>query len=259
MKEKISGKPKIAIILGSGLGNLVKSVELISEIPYSEIPFFSVSAVEGHKGTLLFGRLNGVEVVILNGRTHYYEGHSMQAITFPIYVLQAIGIQQLILSNAAGGMNPSFKVGDIMLINDHINFFGDNPLIGENDERLGARFVSMDSAYSPRLLRIAEEVAKREAIPHQKGVYVAVSGPNFESAAECKAFYILGGDAIGMSTIPETIVARYLKIEVFALSAITDLAIIGEMEETSHEAVLQAAAIAGKKMEKLVFNMMPLL
>ncbi|MDR1346311.1 MAG: purine-nucleoside phosphorylase [Bacteroidales bacterium] len=252
-----TGNAKTAIILGSGLGGLVDQLIVNREINYKDIPHFPVSTVKGHKGSWIFGMLNGVDVVVLNGRFHYYEGYAMNELTFPIRVLKAIGIEHLILSNAAGGMNPTFKIGDVMLIRDHINLFSNNPLLGPNDDRLGVRFLDMSEAYSPKLLKLAKLVAEKEQIQLQQGVYVGVSGPCFETPAEYRMYHILGGDAIGMSTVPETIVARHSGMEVFALSVITDLGVAGQVEKVSHEEVLQAAQKAGPKMVKLIYEMLP--
>ena len=257
LREKINGNPQIAIVLGTGLGELAERVDVIVEIPYETIPHFPVSQVQGHKGTLIHGRLHGVEVIVMSGRCHYYEGYSQQHITFPIPVLKQLGINKLILSNAAGGANPSFRIGDIMLIRDHINRLGSNPLLGPNDDTLGPRFPSMNQAYSPAMLELARKVAKENDIHVQSGVYLAMEGPYFGSAAECRAFYILGCDAIGMSTVPETIAAVHCGMEVFALSVITDLAIVGEQESVSHEEVLGAAAKAGPNISKLIYEMLP--
>lgn len=257
LNKKKKGNPKTAIVLGSGLGNLVKQVVIDEEIPYHEIPEYMVSTVEGHKGAWIYGKLNGVDVVVLSGRFHYYEGYTMQEITMPIQVLKEIGIERVILSNAAGGMNPTFKIGDIMIIKDHINLFGNNPLIGKNDNRLGPRFLDMSEAYSKRMVKIAHDTAKKHHIHLQQGVYLGVTGPCFETPAEYKMFYLMGADAVGMSTVPETIVARHRGMEVFALSVITDLGVIGQVEKASHEEVLQAAEVAGPAMEKLVYEMLP--
>lgn len=257
LNGQFQNQAEVAIVLGSGLGELANKVEVIKEIPYEKIPHFPVSHVEGHKGTFVYGKLNGRHLIVLNGRTHYYEGFAMSHITFPIRILKALGIKTLILSNAAGGANPSFRIGDIMLIRDHINFMGSNPLLGPNDDDLGPRFPSMANAYSDRLLKLAKETAKKENIPLQTGVYLAMQGPYFASAGECGAYFRLGADAIGMSTIPETIVARHSGMEVFALSVITDLAILGEQESISHEEVLEAATGAGPKMSKLIYEMLP--
>lgn len=249
--------PKIAIVLGSGLGGLTKSMDVIDEIPYQEIPNFPVSTVKGHKGTLIFGRLNGVEVVVLNGRFHYYEGYTMDVVTYPQQVFAGIGIKTIVLSNAAGGMNPTFQVGDIMIIRDHINMFGTNPLIGPNDDDLGPRFPNMSEVYSHRLIKLAHEKAKANNLHLQEGVYMGVTGPCFETPAEYKAYHIMGADAVGMSTVPEAIVAHYRGMEIFALSVITDLGVVGQVMEASHEEVLQAANSAEPKMVKLICEMLP--
>jgi purine-nucleoside phosphorylase len=249
--------PKIAIVLGSGLGGLAEKVEIVDEISYYEIPHFPVSTVEGHKGTMVFGRLNGVEVLVFNGRFHYYEGYPMDVVTYPEQILSGLGIKTLILSNAAGGMNPTFQVGDIMLIRDHINHFFTNPLIGPNDDTLGPRFLNMSEAYSHRLVKLAQQTGKKLNIHLQEGVYIGVSGPCFETPSEYKMFYLFGADAVGMSTVPEVIMARHRGIEVFALSVITDLGIIGRVEKASHEEVLAAAAAAGPQMVELIYHMMP--
>lgn len=249
--------PKVAIVLGSGLGGLSTKVDVLDEIPYQEIPNFPVSTVKGHKGTLIFGRLNGVEVVVLNGRFHFYEGYSMDVVTYPQQVFAGIGVQTIILSNAAGGMNPTFQVGDVMIIRDHINLFGTNPLIGPNDDELGPRFPNMSEVYSHKLIKLAHEKAKDLNIHLQEGVYLGVTGPCFETPAEYRAFHILGADAVGMSTVPEAIMAHYRGMEIFALSVITDLGVVGQVMEASHEEVLQAAVSAEPKMVKLICEMLP--
>lgn len=249
--------PKVAIVLGSGLGGLTQSLDIVDEIPYGEIPFFPVSTVKGHKGTLIFARLNNVEVVVLNGRFHYYEGYPMEVVTYPQQVFCGIGVKTIILSNAAGGMNPTFKVGDIMVIRDHINFFGTNPLLGPNDDELGPRFPNMNEVYSRRLIKLAHSKAAANGIHLQEGVYMGVSGPCFETPAEYKAYWILGADAVGMSTVPEAIVAHHRGMEIFALSVITDLGVVGQLAETSHEEVLAAANSAGPKMVKVICEMLP--
>ncbi len=249
--------PKIAIVLGSGLGGVTEEIEKIDEISYKEIPNFPVSTVQGHKGTLIFGKLNNVDVMIFNGRFHYYEGYSMDVVTYPQQILNDIGIKTLILSNAAGGMNPTFKIGDIMLIRDHINFFGTNPLIGPNDDELGPRFPNMSEVYSNRLLSLAHSVGESLNIHLQEGVYIGVTGPTFETPSEYRMFNILGADAVGMSTVPEAIVAHHRGVEVFALSVITDLGIVGKIMDCGHDEVLQAAAKTGPKIVELIYNMMP--
>ena len=249
--------PKVGIVLGSGLGGLTKALDIVDEIPYKEIPFFPISTVKGHKGTLIFARLNGVEVVVLNGRFHYYEGYPMEVVTYPQQVFCGIGVKTIILSNAAGGMNPTFKVGDIMIIRDHINFFGTNPLLGPNDDELGPRFPNMNEVYSQRLISLAHQKASENNIHLQEGVYMGVSGPCFETPSEYKAYWILGADAVGMSTVPEAIVAHHRGMEIFALSVITDLGVVGMKAETSHEEVLAAANSAEPKMVKLICEMLP--
>jgi len=259
LRDKMFSKPKIGIILGTGLGGLVEKLQVELEIPYQDIPNFPVSTVSSHKGTWIFGKFNGVDVVVLNGRFHYYEGYTLNEVTMPIQIMKEIGIEKLILSNAAGGMNPAFKIGDIMIITDHINFFGINPLIGPNDDNLGPRFPDMSEAYSKELINIALTCAKKTDIHLQQGVYLGLSGPCFETPAEYRMFHYLGADAVGMSTVPETIMARHRNIKVFALSVITDLGITGKIEKVSLEEVLKEAEIAGPKMVKLIYEMMPLI
>ena len=249
--------PKIAIVLGSGLGGLTDRVDIVDEIPYQDIPYFPVSTVEGHKGTLILGRLNGVEVIVFNGRFHYYEGYSMDVVTYPQQILSGLGVKTLILSNAAGGMNPAFRVGDIMLIRDHINFFGTNPLIGPNDDKIGPRFPNMSEVYSRHLLMLAQQTAEELGIHVHEGVYIGVSGPCYETPAEYRMFHAFGGDAVGMSTVPEAIVAHHSGLEIFALSVITDLGVAGQVMGASHEDVLEAAAAAGPKMVDILYNMLP--
>ena len=257
LASKMKTTPQIGIILGSGLSGLVQHLEIDEEIPYTTIPNFPVSTVKGHRGSLIFGKMNGVDVVVCSGRFHYYEGYTMQEVTFPIQVMKELGIKKLIISNAAGGMNPTFKIGDIMLIKDHINLFPTNPLLGPNDDEKGPRFLDMSEAYSKKMLKIALECAKELDIHVQTGVYVGVTGPCYETPAEYRMFAIIGGDAVGMSTVPETIVARHRGMEVFGLSVITDLGIIGQVEKISHDEVLQAAKIAGPKTVQLVAEMLP--
>lgn len=254
--QKILNRPEVGIVLGSGLGNLGETIQNPVFIPYSEIPHFPVSTVVGHKGRLIFGTLGGKKVLAMQGRFHYYEGWDMKQITFPIRVMIDLGIRYLILSNAAGGMNPDFKIGDIMIITDHINLFPTNPLLGPNDERLGPRFPDMSEPYDKRLIQLMEQIAQEHQIPIQKGVYVGVSGPCFETPAEYKAFRILGGDAVGMSTVPEVIVARHAGVPCFACSIITDLGIGEHIEKISHEDVLKAAETAEPKLTMLVTKLL---
>ncbi|MBR1934833.1 MAG: purine-nucleoside phosphorylase [Muribaculaceae bacterium] len=242
IKQKVGGEmPKVAIILGSGLGDLANKIDIKLALPYSEIPNFPISTVEGHKGQLIFGNLGDKYVMAMQGRFHYYEGYSMKEATFPVRVMKAIGVETLFVSNAAGGMNPEFKVGDVMLITDHINLFPDHPLRGKNYNELGPRFPAMNEAYSHRLLDMARQIAKENNIRLMEGVYVGTQGPTFETPSEYRYFWRIGGDAVGMSTVPEVIVARHGGMEVFGLSVITDLGGEGIFVDVSHEEVQQAA------------------
>ncbi len=250
--EKYGNKAKIAIVLGSGLNDLCQDIEIKQAISYAGIPNFPLSTVVGHEGNLLFGKLNGVDIVVMQGRFHYYEGYDMKQITFPIRVLKAMGIETLILSNASGGVNPNFHIGDIMMITDHINLFPEHPLRGKNEDMLGDRFPDMSEAYSKILLQKAEQIAQKHAIPYQKGVYVGTQGPTFETPAEYKMFRILGGDCVGMSTVPEAIVAHHAKMNCIAFSIITDLGVEGMVEKVSHEEVLNAAIVAEPKLRLIV-------
>lgn len=237
-------EPEIGIVLGSGLGNLVREVAVQQEIDYDSIPHFPVSTVEGHHGKLIVGRLNGRPVVILSGRFHYYEGYTPQQVVFPIRVLKFLGVKTLLVSNAAGGMNPAFRVGDLMIIRDHISLFTVNPLLGRNEGGLGPRFPDMSEPYSKDLIRKAKLVAERLGIEVREGVYAGVTGPSFETRAEYKLLHIVGGDAVGMSTVQEVIAARHLGLAVFAMSVIADLGIREEENVITHEEVLAAAAAA---------------
>lgn len=253
IKQKVGGEmPKAAIILGSGLGNLVNEIDIKVAIPYSKIPNFPISTVEGHKGQLIFGNLGDKYVMAMQGRFHYYEGYSMKEATFPVRVMKAIGVKVLCVSNAAGGMNPNFRVGDVMLITDHINLFPDHPLRGKNYNELGPRFPAMNEAYSHRILDLARNIAKENDIRLMEGVYVGTQGPTFETPSEYRYFYRIGGDAVGMSTVPEVIVARHGDMEVFGLSVITDLGGEGIFVDVSHEEVQQAASKAEPIMSFLV-------
>jgi len=252
IKNKIREIPNTAIILGTGLGELVHEIDNKQIIPYTEIPNFPVSTVEGHSGNLIVGTLGGKKVLAMQGRFHYYEGYSMQQVTFPIRIFQALGIQYLFVSNAAGGMNPTFDIGDIMLIEDHINLFPEHPLRGKNCDELGPRFPDMSEAYDKQLRLMAMEIAKEKNIKLQHGVYVGVQGPTFETPAEYYFFRIIGGDAVGMSTVPEVIVANHAKMKVLAFSIITDLGVIGKIVEVSHEDVQEAAKIAQPKMASIM-------
>ncbi len=233
--------PQIAIILGTGLGELANDIEIKRKINYSDIPNFPVSTVEGHKGEMIFGILAGKPVLAMQGRFHYYEGYSLKEVTFPIRVMHEMGINTLFVSNASGGLNPGFRVGDIMMINDHINMFGNNPLIGSNFDDLGPRFPDMTNAYDPSLRKETQKIAAAHGIDLHEGIYVGVSGPTFETPAEYKMYRLLGGDAIGMSTVPEVIVARHMGMRVFGISVITDSGIPGQIVEVTHEKVQDVA------------------
>lgn len=234
-------KPTVGLILGSGLGVLADEVEDAVRIPYDQIPHFPKSTVEGHAGQLVLGTLSGVDVVLMQGRFHFYEGYEQREVTFPVYVMAALGIQTLVVTNAAGGMNERFAAGDLMIIDDHINFTGANPLIGENDDTLGPRFPDMSAAYTPRLRQLAHDVAAAEDIPVQSGVYVSISGPTYNTPHELMMLRKLGGDAVGMSTVPEVIVARYLGLDVLGITCITDMAIGEQLEPLTHEQVVEVA------------------
>ena len=248
IQSKISFAPEVGIILGTGLGGLVKEINIKHTIPYEEIPNFPVSTVEGHSGKLIFGELGGKNVVAMQGRFHYYEGYTLQQVTFPVRVMKLIGVKNLFVSNASGGVNPDFEIGDLMIINDHINFFPSNPLIGKNIKEMGPRFPDMSEAYSKEIITKAKKVAATNNIKVQEGIYLGLSGPTFETPAEYKMVRILGADAVGMSTVPEVIVARHMDIPCFAMSIITDLGVPGKIVEVTHEEVQQVAALAEKKM-----------
>jgi len=252
LKGKVTINPKIGIVLGSGLGGLVDQVEIITEIPYKDIPNFPVSTVAGHRGSLIFGKLNNVEVMVMSGRFHYYEGYKMKEVTFPIQVMKAMGVEKLILSNAAGGMNPTFKIGDIMIIKDHINLFGDNPLMGKNYDELGPRFPSMNEAYSKRLVKLAHETGKKLGIYLQQGVYLGVTGPCFETPAEYRAFYILGADAVGMSTVPEVLAANHCGIKTAGISCITNMAAGILDTPLNHKEVMETADRVKESFSRLI-------
>ena len=252
INQKSKIKPKIAIILGTGLGRLAEDIEEKKIIPYSEISNFPISTVEGHSGNLVLGKLGNKEVVAMQGRFHYYEGYSLKEVTFPVRVMKKLGADTIIISNAAGGMNRFFKRGDLMLITDHINLFGDNPLIGPNDEELGLRFPDMSEAYSQKLIELAKKVALKEKIRLREGVYAGLTGPTLETPAEYRFLINIGADAVGMSTVPEVIVANHMGMKVLGISCITDLAIDGVIVKTSVEEILKAASDAEPIMTKLI-------
>jgi len=237
--------PQVAIILGSGLGALGDEVDAVATIPYGEIPGFAQSSVVGHMGRLVAGTLVGTRVLVMQGRLHYYEGHTLQQTTFPVRVMRALGAQTLVVTNAAGGLNPDLQAGDLMLITDHINMLGwggQNPLIGPNDPELGERFPAMDAAYDPELLEIAEQAALACNLQVRKGVYIVLAGPNYETRAELRALRILGADAVGMSTVPEVLVARHGGMNVLGISNITNMALADSDTPANHQEVLQVAA-----------------
>ncbi len=248
IKERINATPEIGIILGTGLGGLVNEIKIIDSIPYSEIPNFPVSTVEGHAGRLIYGKLGKREVLAMQGRFHFYEGYSMAEVTFPVRVLKFVGISHLFVSNASGGLNPEWTVGEIVLISDHINFFPEHPLRGKNNNNLGTRFPDMSKCYDERLRSKAKFIALKNDIPLKEGVYVGVSGPTFETPAEYKMFRLLGADLVGMSTVPEVIVARHMGLKVFGISIVTDSGVPGEIVEISHEEVQEVAMKAEPKM-----------
>jgi purine-nucleoside phosphorylase len=251
LKDQFSDRPVAGIVLGSGLGNFTSSIQIEKEVSYSDIPHFPVSTVEGHKGKLIFGTLSGKKIVAMAGRFHYYEGYTAQDVVYPVRVMKHLGIQTLLLSNAAGGVNPLYKVGDLMIIKDHISFFTPNPLIGKNDPAMGPRFPDMSEPYSKALVSKAKAIAAKNNFPINEGVYVAVTGPTFETRAEYKLIHILGGDVVGMSTVQEAIVANHMDIDVFAVSIVTDVGIREEENIITHEEVLEAAKAAEPKLAQL--------
>jgi len=252
IRARVEKLPDTAIILGTGLGALVDHIEDKKYIPYSEIPNFPVSTVEGHSGNLIFGRLGSRPVMAMQGRFHYYEGYDMKQVTFPIRVMKALGINTLFVSNAAGGMNKEFRVGDIMIITDHINLFPENPLRGKNYDELGPRFPAMTEPYDKKLVALADKIAAERGIRVMHGVYVGTPGPTFETPAEYEYFRIIGGDAVGMSTVPEVIVARHADMRVFGVSVITDLGGKDVTDVPTHEEVQKAAQAAQPKMMEIM-------
>jgi purine-nucleoside phosphorylase len=252
IKEKIDFTPEYGVILGSGLGSFTEEVNVEFVLPYNEIPNFPVSTVQGHKGALVFGTIGDKKVVAMQGRFHYYEGYSMKEVTFPVRVMKYLGINKLIVSNASGGVNASYKVGDIMIIKDHINFAPEHPLRGINDERFGPRFVNMSEPYSRKMIAKAKELAANLNIELKEGVYLGLQGPTFETLAEYKMVKILGADCVGMSTVPEVIVARHMDLETFGVSVITDMGDEDSIETISHDEVLEAAQLAEPKVRTLI-------
>ncbi len=254
-ENKLSLRPQIAIILGTGLGNLAQEIEITDEFAYSDIPGFKTSTVAGHSGRLLFGSLAGTPVMAMQGRFHYYEGYSMNEITFPIRLMKMLGIKTLMVSNAAGGLNPDFIPGDIMLISDHINLFPENPLRGKNNDEFGPRFPDMSNAYDKELIRKAEDIAAKHNIPLKKGVYVGTQGPTYETLAEYRYFRIIGGDTVGMSTVPEVIVANYLGIDCFGISVVANVGLDANLSSITHEEVQANTQMAQTKLTLLIKEM----
>lgn len=243
-------RPSTGVILGSGLGAFAHEICIEAEIPYSAVPHFPVSSVEGHKGTLIFGNYKNVPLVIMQGRVHFYEGFSMQEVTYPVRVWKYLGVETLLLSNAAGGMNPNFSIGDLMVITDHIHLMP-NPLIGKHIAELGPRFPDMSKTYDKELILLANSIANEQNIRIKKGIFIGVTGPTYETPAEYNLFMLMGGDAVGMSTTPEVIVARQMGMRCFAVSVITDLGVFGKIEFTSHEIVQKAASVAEPRLTGL--------
>lgn len=254
LKTRGINHPDAGIILGTGLGGLTARMENCLEIDYKNIPGFPVSTVEGHEGKLIYGDFGNKKIIAMKGRFHYYEGHVPEKVAFPVRVLKHLGIKCLFLSNAAGGLNPSFQIGDIMIITDHINLLP-NPLIGPNDDRIGVRFPDMGEAYDKYLINKALMIAQEHRIKVRKGIYIGTTGPTFETPAEYKYFRIIGADAVGMSTTPEVIVARHMNLPCFAVSIITDLGVEGKIEYTTHQSVLEEAAKAEDKMTTIMTDL----
>lgn len=248
IKGRTKVEPTIGIILGTGLGGLVKEITVIDEIPYQEIPNFPVSTVESHSGKLIFGELGGKKVVAMQGRFHYYEGYNMQQVTFPVRVMKLLGIERLFVSNASGGVNPDFMVGEIMIQNDHINLFPAHPLIGKNIDELGPRFPDMSEPYDPEMIELAKKIAAENDIRVAVGTYAGLTGPTLETPAEYGYVRAIGADAVGMSTVPEVIVARHMEIPCFAISIITDLGVPGKIQKVSVQDVIEVASRQEPKM-----------
>ena len=252
IKAKNDFNPEYGIILGSGLGSFTDDMEVAFVLPYSDIPNFPVSTVQGHKGALVFGTIGDKKVVAMQGRFHFYEGYSMEEVTFPVRVMKYLGVNKLIVSNASGGVNPNYKVGNIVIIKDHINFAPEHPLRGKNDERFGSRFVNMSAPYSRQMISRAKALAIELDVEVKDGVYFGLQGPTFETLAEYKMVKILGADCVGMSTVPEVIVARHMDVETFGVSIITDMGNEESIDTISHDEVLEAAQSAEPKVRRLI-------
>lgn len=248
IKSKTTVEPTIGIILGTGLGGLVKEIEIINEIPYKEIPHFPVSTVESHSGKLIFGNLGGKKVIAMQGRFHFYEGYDMKQVTYPVRVMKLMGIERLFVSNASGGVNPDFEVGEIMIQDDHINLFPAHPLIGKNFDELGPRFPDMSEPYDPTMIALAKTIAAENNIRVAVGTYAGLTGPTLETPAEYAYVRAIGADAVGMSTVPEVIVARHMEIPCFAISIITDLGVKGKIQKVSLDDVIEVASRQEPKM-----------
>ena len=251
LKNKINYNIDIGVILGTGLGSIINEMEIKDVIAYSDIPNFPKSTVEGHSGKLIFGTIKSKNIIAMQGRFHYYEGYSMNELTLPVRVMKFLGIKNLIVSNASGGVNPIFSIGDIMIINDHINLIP-NPLIGENIESLGPRFPDMSKPYCDEMIKKAENIAKKNNLKLQKGIYAAVTGPTLETPAEYKYLRTIGADTVGMSTVPEVIVARHMNIPCFAISVITDLGVPGKIKKVTHKDVQKVAEMTAPKITLLI-------
>jgi purine-nucleoside phosphorylase len=252
IKERIDFIPEYGVILGSGLGSFTDEMKVEFMLPYNEIPNFPVSTVQGHKGALVFGTIGDKKVVAMQGRFHFYEGYSMTEVTFPVRVMKFLGVEKLVVSNASGGVNPSYKVGSVVMITDHINMTPEHPLRGKNDERFGPRFVNMSEPYSRKMIAKATELAKKLNIVVHEGIYLGLQGPTFETLAEYKMVKILGADCVGMSTVPEVIVARHMDLETFGISVITDMGNEESIGTISHDEVLEAAKEAEPKVRSLI-------
>ena len=252
IKEKTNFTPEYGVILGSGLGSFTDDIQIEFTLPYGEIPNFPVSTVQGHKGALVFGTIGTKKVVAMQGRFHFYEGYSMKEVTFPVRVMKYLGVEKLIVSNASGGVNPNYSVGEIVILKDHVNMMPEHPLRGKNDERFGPRFVNMSEPYSKKMIAKAKELAQNLNIEVKDGIYLGLQGPTFETLAEYKMVKNIGADCVGMSTVPEVIVARHMEMETFGLSVITDMGDENNIETISHDEVLEAAKKAEPKVRSLI-------
>ena len=252
IKEKTNFTPEYGVILGSGLGSFTDDMKIEFTLPYGEIPNFPVSTVQGHKGALVFGTIGTKKVVAMQGRFHFYEGYSMKEVTFPVRVMKYLGVEKLIVSNASGGVNPNYSVGEIVILKDHVNMMPEHPLRGKNDERFGPRFVNMSEPYSKKMIAKAKELAQNLNIEVKDGIYLGLQGPTFETLAEYNMVKNIGADCVGMSTVPEVIVARHMEMETFGLSVITDMGDENNIETISHDEVLEAAKKAEPKVRSLI-------